>query len=138
MSHWTIEQLQQRLAENFGAANVAVLKDAENTLQVVLADAGDLEITLVLSEDQIYVSTPLVTGAQVQDRAAFNDACLRMNPINPLSNLGLSTVDGQDVYVVFGELSADSTETQIVLEIRTLGVNAIDAIESLKPFLVNA
>lgn len=138
MSHWTIEQLQQRLAENFGAANVAVLKEAENTLQVVLADAGDLEITLVLSEDQIYVSTPLVTGAQVQDRAAFNDACLRMNPINPLSNLGLSTVDGQDVYVVFGELSADSTETQIVLEIRTLGVNAIDAIESLKPFLVNA
>lgn len=138
MSHWTIEQLQQRLAENFGATNVAVLKDAENALQVVLADAGDLEITLVLSEDQIYVSTPLVTGAQVQDRAAFNDACLRMNPINPLSNLGLSTVDGQDVYVVFGELSADSTETQIVLEIRTLGVNAIDAIESLKPFLVNA
>ncbi|MEJ1095594.1 MULTISPECIES: DUF2170 family protein [unclassified Pseudoxanthomonas] len=138
MSHWTIEQLQQRLAENFGAANVAVLEDAENALQVVLAEAGDLEITLVLSEDQIYVSTPLVTGAQVQDRAAFNDACLRMNPINPLSNLGLSTVDGQDVYVVFGELSADSTETQIVLEIRTLGVNAIDAIESLKPFLVKA
>lgn len=138
MSHWTIEQLQQRLAENFGASNVAALEDAENALQVVLAEAGDLEITLVLSEDQIYVSTPLVTGAQVQDRAAFNDACLRMNPINPLSNLGLSTVDGQDVYVVFGELSADSTETQIVLEIRTLGVNAIDAIESLKPFLVKA
>lgn len=138
MSHWTIEQLQQRLAENFGGANVAVLEDAENALQVVLAEAGDLEITLVLSEDQIYVSTPLVTGAQVQDRAAFNDACLRMNPINPLSNLGLSTVDGQDVYVVFGELSADSTEAQIVLEIHTLGINAIDAIESLKPFLVKA
>lgn len=138
MSHWTIEQLQQRLAENFGGANVAVLEDAENALQVVLAEAGDLEITLVLSEGQIYVSTPLVTGAQVQDRAAFNDACLRMNPINPLSNLGLSTVDGQDVYVVFGELSADSTEAQIVLEIRTLGINAIDAIESLKPFLVKA
>jgi uncharacterized protein len=138
MSHWTIEQLQQRLSENFGAANVAVLKDAENALQVVLTDAGDLEITLIVSEDQIYVSTPLVTGAQVQDRAAFNDACLRLNPINPLSNLGLSTVDGQDVYVVFGELSADSTEAQIVLEIRTLGINAIDAIESLKPFLVKA
>ena len=138
MSHWTTEQLHQRLAANFGAANVAVLEDAEGALQVVLADAGDLEITLVVSEDQVYVSTPLVTGAQVRDRAAFNDACLRLNPINPLSNLGLATVDGQDVYVVFGELSADSTETQIVLEIRTLGVNAIDAIETLKPFLVHA
>jgi len=138
MPHWTTEQLRQRLAEAFGAANVAVLEDAEGALQVVLAEAGDLEITLVVSEDQIYVSTPLVTGAQVQDRAAFNDACLRLNPINPLSNLGLATVDGEDVYVVFGELSADSTEAQIVLEIRTLGVNAIDAIETLKPFLVHA
>ena len=138
MPHWTTEQLHQRLAENFGAANVAVLEEAEGALQVVLAEAGDLEITLVVSEDQIYVSTPLVTGAQVQDRAAFNDACLRLNPINPLSNLGLATVDGEDVYVVFGELSADSTEAQIVLEIRTLGVNAIDAIETLKPFLVHA
>lgn len=138
MSHWTTEQLHQRLAENFGAGNVVVLEDAEGALQVVLAEAGDLEVTLVVSEDQIYASTPLVTGAQVQDRAAFNDACLRLNPINPLSNLGLATVDGEDVYVVFGELSADSTEAQIVLEIRTLGVNAIDAIETLKPFLVHA
>jgi uncharacterized protein len=137
MPHWTTEQLHQRLAENFGAANVAVLEDAEGALQVVLAEAGDLEITLVVSEDQIYVSTPLVIGAQVDDRAAFNDACLRLNPINPLSNLGLATVDGEDVYVVFGELSADSTEAQIVLEIRTLGINAIDAIETLKPFLVH-
>lgn len=138
MPHWTTEPLHQRLAEYFGNTNVAVLEDAEGALQVVLAEAGDLEITLVLSEDQIYVSTPLVTGKQVADRAAFNDACLRLNPINPLSNLGLATVDGEDVYVVFGELSADSTEAQIVLEIRTLGVNAIDAIESLRPFLVHA
>ena len=138
MSHWTTESLHERLAGNFGAANVAMLEDAAGALQVVLTEAGDLEITLVLSEDQIYVSTPLVTAAQVRDRAAFNDACLRLNPINPLSNLGLATVDGEDVYVVFGELSADSTEAQIVLEIRTLGVNAIDAIETLTPFLVHA
>ncbi|MEO6518540.1 MAG: DUF2170 family protein [Pseudoxanthomonas sp.] len=138
MLHWTTDTLRQRLAENFGDANVAVLPEAEGALQVVLTEAGDLEITLVLSEDQIYVSTPLVTGQQVHDRAAFNDACLRLNPINPLSNLGLASVDGEDVYVVFGELSADSTEAQIVLEIRTLGVNAIDAIETLKPFLVHA
>ncbi len=138
MPTWTTDQLHHRLSENFGATNVAVLEDAEGAMQVVLAEAGDLEITLVVSEDQIFVSTPLVTGAQVQDRAAFNDACMRLNPINPLSNLGLATVDGEDVYEVFGELSADSTEAQIVLEIRTLGINAIDAIETLKPFLVHA
>lgn len=138
MSHWTTEQLRERLAEAFGAANVAVLIDAERALQVVLAEAGDLEITLVVSDDQIHVSTPLVAGAQVRDRAAFNEACMRLNPINPLSNLGLATVDGNDMYVVFGELAADSTEAQIVTEIRMLGVNAIDAIETLKPYLVHA
>lgn len=138
MPHWNTEQLRLRLAEAFGATNVALLEDAEDALQIVLAEAGDLEVTLVVSEDQIHVSTPLVTGAQVRDRAAFNEACLRLNPINPLSNLGLATVDGEDLYVVFGELSADSTEAQIIVEIRTLGVNAIDAIETLKPFLVHA
>jgi uncharacterized protein YjfI (DUF2170 family) len=138
MSHWTRDQLHQILAEAFGADCVATLDDTETTLQVVLADAGDLEVTLVASEHQVYCSTPLVTGEQVRDRAAFNDACMRLNPINPLSNLGLATVDGQDVYVVFGELSADSTGEQIVHEIRTLGVNAIDAIETLQTYLVAA
>ena len=138
MPYWNTDQLRERLAEAFGTANVAVLEDAEGALQVVLAEAGDLEITLVVSDDHIYVSTPLVTGAQVRDRAAFNEACLRLNPINPLSNLGLATVDGDDMYEVFGELSADSTEAQIVMEIRTLGVNAIEAIETLKPYLVHA
>lgn len=138
MSHWTQDRLQAVLADAFGAAHVGAIEDAETTFQVVLADAGDLEVTLVASEHQIYCSTPLVTGDQVRDRAAFNDACMRLNPINPLSNLGLATIDGQDVYVVFGELSADSSDAQIVHEIRTLGVNAIDAIEALETYLVRA
>lgn len=138
MSHWTQEQLLQCLAEAFGAGNVAALVDAERAYQVVLPESGDLEVTLVVGEDQIYCSTPLVTADQVRDRAGFNDACMRLNPINPLSNLGLSTVDGQDVYVVFGELSGDSSQAQIIHEIRMLAVNAIDAIETLEPFLVNA
>jgi uncharacterized protein YjfI (DUF2170 family) len=105
---------------------------------VILPESGDLEVTVVAGEEQIYCSTPLVTADQVHDRAGLNEACMRLNPINPLSNLGLSTVDGQDVYVVFGELSGDSTQAQVVHEIRMLAVNAIDAIETLKPFLVNA
>ncbi len=137
MSHWTQEQLLQCLADTFGVANVAALQDAERAYQVVLPESGDLEVTLVAGEDQIYCSTPLVTAAGVRDRAAFNDACMRLNPINPLSNLGLSTIDGQDVYVVFGELSGDSTQAQIIYEIRMLAVNALEAIEVLQPYLVN-
>lgn len=137
MSHWTQEELLQCLSEEFGAHNVAALDDAERAYQVVLPESGDLEVTLIAGEEQIYCSTPLVTARQVGDRAAFNEACMRLNPINPLSNLGLSTVDGEDVYVVFGELSGDSTRAQVIYEIRMLAINALDAIETLQPYLVN-
>ena len=138
MSRWTTQELLTRLSNSFGAEYVEEVPTADSAIQVTLPDSGDLGITIALTDREIFVSTPLVEAGQVRDAAGFNEACLRLNPINPLSNLGLASVDGQDVYVVFGELSADSTEAQIVLDIRTLGVNAIDAIESLKPFLVHA
>ncbi|MFD0320078.1 DUF2170 family protein [Lysobacter gummosus] len=61
-----------------------------------------------------------------------------MNPINPLSNLGLTTINERDVYIVFGEMAPDSSAEQIELEIRTLADNAIDAVEALKSYLVTA
>jgi len=104
----------------------------------VLPELGDLGITIALTDHQLFVSTPLVDAAQVRDRAEFDNACMRLNPINPLSNLGLTTINERDTYIVFGELAPDSSITQLELEIRTLGDNAIDAIEVLKPYLVTA
>ena len=70
---------------------------------------GDLPIQLVASGQQILVSTPLVSADRVTDRAAFDRVCLLLNPVNPLSNLGLTAnEDGSETYVVFGELAASS------------------------------
>lgn len=92
---------------------------------------GDLPIQLVASGQQILVSTPLVGADRVIDRAAFDRACLLLNPVNPLSNLGLTAnEDGSETYVVFGELSASSEIKAIDEEIRTLADNTIDAVES--------
>lgn len=138
MSRWTTEELCKSLAAVFGTANVEEIPTTDGAVQVVLPDLGDLGITIALTDHQLFVSTPLVEAAQVRDRAAFDGACMRLNPINPLSNLGLTTINGRDTYIVFGELASDSTVEQLELEIRTLGDNAIDAIEVLKPYLVTA
>lgn len=138
MSRWTTQELCKSLADVFGDANVEEIATADGALQVVLPELGDLGVTIALTDRQLFVSTPLVEAAQVRDRAEFNEACMRLNPINPLSNLGLTTINSRDTYIVFGELSPDSNLDQLELEIRTLADNAIDAIEVLKPYLVTA
>jgi len=138
MSRWTTQELITRLQATFGAPNVEEVPTADAAIQVTLPDSGDLGITIALTDREIFVSTPLVESSQVRDAVGFNEACLRLNPINPLSNLGLTTINDRDVYIVFGEMAPDSSAEQIELEIRTLADNAIDAVEALKSYLVSA
>ncbi len=135
MSRWTLQELCTSLSAAFGADNVEEIPTADDAIQVVLPDLGDLGVTIAITDRQLFVSTLLVEAEQVRDHAAFNEACMRLNPINPLSNLGLTTINQRDTYIVFGELSPDATAAQLELEIHTLADNAIDAIEALKPYL---
>lgn len=117
---------------------VAELIDgADPTIHIVVDDDGDMDVTMAVSGDQIFVSVPLVTVGDVADVPGLNDACLRMNPINPLSNLGIvRQADGEDVYIVFGELSSRSPVLNVLEEIRVLADNALDAAEAIEPFLI--
>jgi uncharacterized protein YjfI (DUF2170 family) len=108
---------------------------AEHTISIRLPEHGDLDIHLAASGQQLFVSTPLCMGSQVRDRAAFNDACLRLNPINPLSNIGLQSLDGEDVYTVFGELSTRSPIANIVEEIGMLADNTLQAAHALQGYI---
>ena len=45
----------------------------------------------------------------------------------PLSNFAITTVGGEDVYELMGELSCKTTLQTILIELRTLAENAIDA-----------
>ena len=114
------------------AAGVALelVEGAEPAISATMRQHGDLIIQLAVSGDQIFVSAPLCLGTQVKDRARFNEACLRMNPINPLSNIGLQTFDGEDVYIVFGELSARSPLANVIEEILVLADNTLDAAQA--------
>ncbi|MBS0516891.1 MAG: YjfI family protein [Proteobacteria bacterium] len=111
---------------------------AEPTIAISLPEHGDLDIHLAASGQQLFVSTPLCLGSQVRDRSAFNDACLRLNPLNPLSNIGLQSLDGEDVYTVFGELSTRSPIANIVEEVVTLADNTLQAAHALQNFIHRA
>ncbi|MEO7433300.1 MAG: DUF2170 family protein, partial [Dokdonella sp.] len=109
---WTTIALHEALAEHVEREHLpfelSLQRGSDPTIAIALPEHGDLIIHLMASGEQLFASTPLCLGSQVADRAAFNDACLRLNPLNPLSNIGLQAFDGEDVYVVFGELSTRS------------------------------
>lgn len=141
MNRLTTQEIHDHLQRHFAddeQATVELVEGGELALNIVLHDYGDMELQLAASGDQIFVSTVLFEARQVADHAGLNDACLRLNPINPLSNLGLSEIDGHDTYIVFGELSSASSHATIVEEILTLADNTVSAAEALQPYLIGA
>lgn len=140
---WTTDSLYRALASSrlsdFGVA--LHLNDGEGdaaSIAATMPEHGDLVIQIAASGDQIFVSAPLCNGSQVKDRNRFNEACLRLNPLNPLSNLGLLTVDGDDLYIVFGELSSTAPIENVVEEILVLADNTLEAAEAFSGELVDA
>ena len=136
---WTARPLFEALQPYLTRYGMAaeLIDGADPTIHIVVDDDGEMDVTMAVSGDQIFVSVPLVTVGDVADVPGLNDACLRMNPINPLSNLGIvRQADGEDVYIVFGELSSRSPVLNALEEIRVLADNALDAAEAIEPFLV--
>ncbi len=135
---WTARPLFEALQPYLTRYGMAaeLIDGADPTIHIVVDDDGEMDVTMAVSGDQIFVSVPLVTVGDVADVPGLNDACLRMNPINPLSNLGIvRQADGEDVYIVFGELSSRSPVLNVLEEIRVLADNALDAAEAIEPFL---
>lgn len=138
---WTTESLYRELsASRLRAAGVMLelSGDIEPSIAATMPDHGDLVIQIAASGDQIFVSAPLCNASQIKDRHRFNEACLRLNPMNPLSNVGLLTVDGDDLYIVFGELSATAPLSNVIEEILVLADNTLDAAEAFSGEMVSA
>jgi len=135
---WTTVSLHEALSEHIARErlpiHLSLERGADPTIAIDLPEHGDLQVHLIASGEQLFVSTPLCHGASIRDRAAFNDACLRLNPLNPLSNIGLQQLEGDDVYVMFGELSTRSPLANIVEEIDVLARNTLDAAEALRSY----
>ncbi len=133
---WTVRSLKAALDTSepakTGELSVRIVEGADPILLVTMHEHGDLELFVNVSEAQISASTLLWPCDEQEDQAAFNAFLLKTQKLVPLSNFGIGSVEGRDYYELFGELATSSRLDTIVIELRTLAENAIDAATDLR------
>jgi len=133
---WTVRTLKAALdgAEpvTSGEFSVRIIEGADPVLLATMHQQGDLELFVNVSEAQIAASVLLWPCDEQPDRAAFNEFLLKAQKLVPLSNFGIATVEGRDYYELFGELATTSSLDTIVIELRALAENAIEAATDLR------
>ncbi|MDO9248603.1 MAG: YjfI family protein [Phenylobacterium sp.] len=132
---WTVRSLKTALdaASGEGEALAArVVEGADPVLLVTMPDAGDLEIFVSVSDQQIAASVLLWPVDEQEDRHAFNEFLLKAQKLVPLSNFGITTVADRDFYELFGELATTSSLEDILIELRMLAENALEAASDLR------
>lgn len=134
--NWTISSLHKALAEldvvSSGEIVLSVPQGAEQSITLTMRDYGDLQLFIAVSGEQILVDTTLVKVSQIKDTAAFNNLVLRSRDLFPLSSVGLEVIGDDEVYCMFGALSAASPLTVVVHEVLTLAENVIHAVEAFE------
>jgi uncharacterized protein len=121
-----------------GLVSVELIEGAEPGLYLTMHDYGDLPLFMAVIGRQIVVEALLWPVSQVRDAARFNEALLRTHKLFPLSTLGIETLDGDAVYIMFGALSASSSLADVLFEIETLADNVIRATEAYEAHLREA
>lgn len=128
---WTVPAIKTALDASSlvreGELTLRVLEGAEPVLLATMHEYGDLPIYLSVGGAQIVCSVLLWPVSEQPDTARFNEFLLKAQRIVPLSNFAITSVGGEDVYELMGELSCKTTLQTILIELRTLAENAIDA-----------
>lgn len=135
---WTVPTIKAALDASElvreGELTTRIVEGAEPVLMVSMHEYGDLPIYLSVGGAQIVCSVLLWPVSEQHDRHAFNEFLLKAQPVVPLSNFAITSVNGEDVYELMGELSCKTTLQTILIELRTLAENAIDATELRETF----
>lgn len=124
---WT----QQALANALHAAdgmNIDII-DNEHSLTIEMNDYGDLQLSIFLTSNQIIIETLIFPVSHIPNQAEFNYFLLRNQKILPLSSVGISHVQNEEYYVIFGALSLGASLADVILEMTTLVENALDLAE---------
>jgi uncharacterized protein YjfI (DUF2170 family) len=128
---WTVPAIKTALDASSlvreGEMTLRVLEGAEPVLLAAMHEYGDLPIYLSVGGAQIVCSVLLWPVSEQADPARFNEFLLKAQRVVPLSNFAITSVGGDDVYELMGELSCKTTLQTILIELRTLAENAIDA-----------
>ena len=135
---WTVPAIKEALEGSSlvreGEMTLRVLEGSDAVLLATMHEYGDLPIYLSVGGAQIVCSVLLWPASEQQDRSAFNEFLLKAQRVVPLSNFAITNVGEEDYYELMGELSCKTTLQTILIELRTLAENAIDATELRETF----
>ena len=124
MNLWTTERL-------VGALEAALDDEAKieregEAITATFDKTGGIVVIMSVEGEQMLASTLLWKRSDIEDASSFDEQALRTHKVLPLSTIGITTLNGEDWYELFGALSASSTLDNIVLELNTLVQNALD------------
>ncbi|MDB5452614.1 MAG: hypothetical protein JWO33_1192 [Caulobacteraceae bacterium] len=135
-SPWTITTLKEALGQTSlvreGEMTARIVEGADPVLLVTMHEYGDLPLYVSAGALQIVVSVLLWPVDEQENVDAFNAFLLKAQKLVPLSNFGITTVGGRDYYELFGEIATKTTLQSLLIELRTLAENAIDAASNLR------
>jgi len=105
----------------------------QEVLQVLVSGLEEMPIYVTVTDTQILCISYLFTKAELKDGCIpeLNALLLELSLPMPLS--GFSIVG--DHYVIYGALALTSTSEHIMKELTTLAGNAVDALQTLEPYL---
>ncbi len=130
MENWNLTTLTRLFAadpEMLGDVDVNVPPGGE-VLCVTLKEKGALDVFVAVSgERDILASVVLAKCSSVPNREAFERMVLKTHKFVPLSSFGITMMDGEEWYELFGSLSARSAAAVVVEEVAILAANAVDA-----------
>ncbi|BCH56407.1 hypothetical protein RvVAR031_40570 [Agrobacterium vitis] len=130
MEPWTLTSLTRLFAadpEALGDVDVTV-PESGDVICVTLKEKGDMDVFVAVSgERDILASIVLVPCDDVPNRADFERMVLKTHKFVPLSSFGITTIDGEEWYELFGSLSTRSRAETVVEEVAILAANAVDA-----------
>ncbi|MGP6343792.1 YjfI family protein, partial [Escherichia coli] len=103
--------------------------NSESALIIKMNDYGDLQINILFTSRQMIIETFICPVSSISNPDEFNTFLLRNQKMMPLSSVGISSVQHEEYYIVFGALSLKSSLEDILLEITSLVDNALDLAE---------
>ncbi|NYT71123.1 DUF2170 family protein [Halomonas sp. QX-2] len=110
--------------------------EANQTLIWELNDYGNLSMTLSRSENEWVAMAPIAAVDGVKNSAELNEVLLRQGISLPLASVGIVEIDGQDLYVAYGQLFGDSKLESICAELHATASAAMDVAELIQTHFV--
>ncbi|AZZ94993.1 YjfI family protein [Hahella sp. KA22] len=128
---WDLLKLESLLSQR---DDYAVTREATC---LCITNSDGIDAYLAISGEQIIVESLLFAKGQVKDCALLNEDILKTHQIFPLTTIGITNVEGEDYYMAFGALSAQSKEESILIEVDMLFQNVEAFLDAYQNHLVN-